>query len=171
MLASVVPNGQSTTEVMLARSTDSGLTFSAPVRINDDANHQTKWHYFGTLSVAPNGRIDVVWYDTRNAANNIDSQLFYSFSTGCWSDMGCQHRSEQHIQSTSRLPAESKDRRLHHDRFGRDRRQCGICRYVQRQPGRRRRTRTRRLLRSGISIGRCDTHAYTDRQPNTYAYR
>ena len=81
MLASVVPNGQSTTEVMLARSTDGGVTFSAPIRINDDANHQSKWHYFGTLSVAPNGRIDVVWYDTRNATNNIDSQLFYSYST------------------------------------------------------------------------------------------
>src|SRR5262249_17374960 len=25
--------------------------------------------------------IDSVWYDTRNAANNTDSQLFYSFST------------------------------------------------------------------------------------------
>ena len=81
MLASVVPNGQSTTEVMFARSTDGGLSFSAPIRINDDANHQSKWHWFGTLSVAPNGRIDVVWYDTRNAANNIDSQLFYSYST------------------------------------------------------------------------------------------
>ena len=32
-------------------------------------------------SVAPNGRIDSVWLDTRNAANNTDSQLFYSFST------------------------------------------------------------------------------------------
>ena len=81
MLASVLPTGQSTTEVMFARSTNGGLTFSSPVRINDDANHQTKWHWFGTLSVAPNGRIDVVWYDTRNAANNINSQLFYSWST------------------------------------------------------------------------------------------
>jgi hypothetical protein len=80
MLASVLPPGQSTTEVMFVRSTDGGLTFSAPIRVNDDANHQSKWHWFGTLSVAPNGRIDVVWYDTRNAANNIDSQLFYSFS-------------------------------------------------------------------------------------------
>ncbi len=81
MLASVVPNGQNTTEVMFARSTDGGLSFSAPVRINDDVNHQSKWHWFGTLSVAPAGRIDVVWYDTRNATNNIDSQLFYSYST------------------------------------------------------------------------------------------
>jgi hypothetical protein len=30
--------------------------------------------------VAPNGRIDAVWLDTRNAANNTNSQLFYSSS-------------------------------------------------------------------------------------------
>jgi len=81
MLASVFPPGQNFTEVMFVRSTDGGASFSAPVRVNDDANHQSKWHWLGTLSVAPNGRIDSVWYDTRNAGNNIDSQLFYSFST------------------------------------------------------------------------------------------
>src|SRR6266513_1065408 len=81
MLASVSPPGQSTTEVMFVRSTDGGLTFSAPLRINDDTNHQSKWHWFGTFSVAPNARLDTVWYDTRNAANNRDSQLFYSNST------------------------------------------------------------------------------------------
>jgi hypothetical protein len=81
MLASVLPPGQNTTEVMFVRSTDGGLTFSAPLRVNDDANHQSKWHWFGTFSVAPNGRLDAVWYDTRNAANNRDSQLFYSYST------------------------------------------------------------------------------------------
>ena len=66
---------------MFARSTDGGQTFSPPHRINDDPINHNKWHFFGTLSVAPNGRIDVVWYDTRNAANNIQSQLFYSWST------------------------------------------------------------------------------------------
>jgi hypothetical protein len=81
MLASVLPNGRSTTDVMFARSTDGGLTFSAPIRINDDPNPQNDWHWFGTLSVAPNGRIDVVWYDTRNGGNHINSQLFYSWST------------------------------------------------------------------------------------------
>ena len=44
-------------------------------------SNPNKWHWFGTFSVAPNGRLDAVWYDTRNAANNTDSQLFYSFST------------------------------------------------------------------------------------------
>src|SRR5437763_9903869 len=82
MLASVVPPGRSTTDVMFARSTDGGLIFSAPVKVNDDPVNPSKWHWFGTFAVAPNGRLDAVWYDTRNAANNTDSQLFYSYSTG-----------------------------------------------------------------------------------------
>jgi hypothetical protein len=79
MLASVQPPGRSTTDVMFARSTDGGATFSAPVQVNDD-NNPSKWHWFGTFSVAPDGRLDAVWYDNRNA-NNFDSQLFYSYST------------------------------------------------------------------------------------------
>ena len=82
MIASVQPTGFNTgTDVMFVRSTDGGLTFSAPLRINDDPVNHNKWHWFGTLAVAPNGRIDSVWLDSRNAANNTDSQLFYSFST------------------------------------------------------------------------------------------
>ncbi len=81
ILASVQPAGFATgTDVMFARSTNGGQTFSAPRRINDDPVNHAKWHWFGTLSVAPNGRIDAVWLDTRNAANNINSQLFYSSS-------------------------------------------------------------------------------------------
>jgi len=81
MLASVVPPGRSTTDVMFVSSTDGGLTFSAPHKVHDDPVNPSKWHWFGTFAVAPNGRLDAVWYDTRNAANNTDSQLFYSFST------------------------------------------------------------------------------------------
>lgn len=81
VLASVEPGGRSTTDVMFSRSTDDGVTFSAPMRINDDPNPQSDWHWLGTLSVAPNGRIDVVWYDTRNGGNHINSQVFYSWST------------------------------------------------------------------------------------------
>jgi hypothetical protein len=68
-------------DVMFTRSTDGGLTFSAPQRITDDPVNPNKWHWFGTLAVASNGRIDSVWLDTRNAVNNTDSQLFYSWST------------------------------------------------------------------------------------------
>ena len=81
LLASVLPTGATTgSDVMFVRSTDSGLTFSPPRRVNDDPINHNKWHWFGALSVAPNGRLDSVWLDTRNAANNTDSQLFYSYS-------------------------------------------------------------------------------------------
>ncbi len=82
MLASVQPTGFTTgSDVMFVRSTDRGVTFSAPRRVNDDPINHAKWHWFGTLSAAPNGRLDAVWLDTRNAANNTASQLFYSYST------------------------------------------------------------------------------------------
>jgi hypothetical protein len=81
MCASVRPPSYTNgTDVMFARSTNGGVSFSAPVRINDDAT-TNKWHWFGTFSVAPNGRLDAVWYDTRNDQNNLLSQLFYSYST------------------------------------------------------------------------------------------
>ncbi len=82
MLASVQPTGFTNgSEVMFVRSTNGGQTFSAPRRINDDPVNHAKWHWLGTLSVAPNGRLDAVWLDTRNAANNTNSQLFYSSSS------------------------------------------------------------------------------------------
>jgi hypothetical protein len=81
LLASVLPIGFTGADVMFVRSTDSGLTFSTPHRVNDDPINHSKWHWFGALAVAPNGRLDAVWLDTRNATNNTDSQLFYSYST------------------------------------------------------------------------------------------
>ena len=66
--------------VMFARSTNAGATWSAPIRINDDSPTQNAWHWFGTLSVAPNGRIDVCWNDTRSNTNNNFSELYYAYS-------------------------------------------------------------------------------------------
>ncbi|MEZ4817758.1 MAG: T9SS type A sorting domain-containing protein [Flavobacteriaceae bacterium] len=77
VLASVVRNNDPA-DVMFARSTDGGASFEPPVRINTDALGGYNW--FGTMSVAPNGRIDVVWLDTRDDPNNFNSRLYYSFS-------------------------------------------------------------------------------------------
>ncbi len=67
-------------DVMFAKSTDGGETWSTPMRINDDpGNNEYQW--FGTMSVAPNGRIDAVWLDTRDApGSSYQSALYYSFS-------------------------------------------------------------------------------------------
>ena len=38
------------------------------------------WQWNGTLSAAPNGRLDAVWSDTRNDPGGFDSEVYYSFS-------------------------------------------------------------------------------------------
>nr|NQU89220.1 T9SS type A sorting domain-containing protein [Bacteroidota bacterium] len=81
VLASVERNSNSDPgDVMLARSTDGGVTWEEPIRINDDSG-TSNYQWFGTLSVAPNGRIDVVWLDTRDALpGSYMSSLYYCFS-------------------------------------------------------------------------------------------
>jgi len=66
-------------DVMFARSTDGGLTWDDPVRVNQDLSI-SNWQWFGTMSVAPDGRIDVVWLDTRDNPGTYLSSLYYSYS-------------------------------------------------------------------------------------------
>ena len=78
LLASV--NGPRTDpmDVHVARSSDGGATWHAPVRINDDTGNAWQWMAAG--AVAPNGRLDAVWFDTRNGPNANIAQLFYAYS-------------------------------------------------------------------------------------------
>ncbi len=67
-------------DVMFVKSTDGGVSYSSPIRINTDAG-TTAYQWMGTMAVAPNGRIDVVWLDTRDApGGTYDSRLYYTFS-------------------------------------------------------------------------------------------
>lgn len=66
-------------DVMFSKSIDGGLSFLPPVRINDDPTN-SKYQWFGTMSVAPNGRIDVIWLDNRDAVSGYYSALYYSYS-------------------------------------------------------------------------------------------
>jgi hypothetical protein len=66
-------------DVMFTRSTDGGVTWSSPIKINDDPN-TSAYQWFGTMSVAPNGRIDVIWLDTRDNPGTYLSSLYYSNS-------------------------------------------------------------------------------------------
>jgi hypothetical protein len=80
LLCSVERNSNSDPcDVMFARSTDGGETWDWPVRVNDDPGNNA-WQWFGTMSVAPDGRIDVIWLDTRDNPGDVNSALYYSYS-------------------------------------------------------------------------------------------
>lgn len=74
-----VDRGFDPCDVMFSRSRDGGLTWDIPVRVNDDPGINA-WQWFGTMSVAPDGRIDVIWLDTRDNPGSYNSALYYSYS-------------------------------------------------------------------------------------------
>jgi hypothetical protein len=78
-LCSVDPLGTDPLDVHFTRSTNGGLSWSSPVRVNDDVGDA--WQWFGTMSVAPNGRIDAIWNDTRNSVVANQSELHYASSS------------------------------------------------------------------------------------------
>jgi len=80
VLATSAPSSGDPTDVVFSRSVDDAATWSNVVRVNDDDPDAAAWQWFGTMSVAPNGRIDAVWNDTREDPTHVRSTLFYSFS-------------------------------------------------------------------------------------------
>ncbi len=80
LLCSVDPAGTDPCDVRFSRSTDGGLTWSPSIRVNDDAS-TTAWQWFGTMAVAPGGRLDVVWCDTRTSGQVNISEVRYSSSS------------------------------------------------------------------------------------------
>jgi hypothetical protein len=79
LLCSVDPAGPDPVNVHFARSTNGGATWNAPIRLNDDVGDN--WQWFGTMSVSPNGRIDVIWNDTRSSGVANVSELYYTSSS------------------------------------------------------------------------------------------
>ncbi len=54
-------------EILFRASTDGGTTWGASKAVNDDAPKPNIQHYDPGISVAPNGRLDLAWYDFRNS--------------------------------------------------------------------------------------------------------
>lgn len=79
LLAPVNRDNGDPSDIMFSRSTDGGNTWSTAIKINDDPSLDN-WNWFGSLSVAPNGRIDATWVDTRDAPGTYLSSLYYSYS-------------------------------------------------------------------------------------------
>lgn len=60
--------GTGVPQILFARSGDGGATWGQPVKVND-VDPKRDWDFsdqMPTMSVAPNGRIDIAWYDYRN---------------------------------------------------------------------------------------------------------
>ena len=76
------PAGKKTdVDVFISRSTNGGVTWSAPVRVNQDTFGNDKDQWFPWVAVAPNGRVDVVFYDRRGDAGN---KLAHTFLARSW---------------------------------------------------------------------------------------
>ncbi len=70
------------TDVMFARSADGGNTWSMPQRFRGSAATDTNsFQWFGTLSISPQGRLDLVFNDTSTTLTAGDSQLMYTTSS------------------------------------------------------------------------------------------
>ena len=73
------PPGPDIADIFVVRSTDNGLTWGTPVRINDDATMTDQW--MGDVSVDNQGRIWVFWWDSRNDPSNILTETYGAVST------------------------------------------------------------------------------------------
>ncbi|HJV08047.1 MAG TPA: sialidase family protein [Acidimicrobiales bacterium] len=62
-------------------STDGGKTWSEPKILSDDPQAQFAVQVIPNISVAPNGRVDAVWWDTRDDPGTRSNDVYYSYST------------------------------------------------------------------------------------------
>jgi hypothetical protein len=75
------PQIAGTRDVSYRRSTDGGRTWSEPKNITDDDPRGLYGQYYPNATLAPNGRIDVAWYDTRNDPGYRSNDVYLASST------------------------------------------------------------------------------------------
>lgn len=62
-------------------STDGGKTWGAPKNLTDDDPARLVGQFIPNISVAPNGRVDAVWWDTRDDPGIRSNDVYYAYST------------------------------------------------------------------------------------------
>jgi photosystem II stability/assembly factor-like uncharacterized protein len=67
-------------DIVVQRSTDSGVTWSSPLAIDDDPPELKATGFYPQLNVSPNGRIDVAWQDNRETTD-FHFNVRYTYST------------------------------------------------------------------------------------------
>jgi hypothetical protein len=68
-------------DAVLRCSGNDGAGWTPLVRLNDDPVGNGKTQYQPRLSVAPDGRIDAIFYDRRNDPKNVNNDVYYTYST------------------------------------------------------------------------------------------
>lgn len=68
-------------DVLVARSQNDGTSWSAPVRANDNPTGDGTARQLPTVSVAPDGRVDVVMVDQRNDHTGLFAEIYLASST------------------------------------------------------------------------------------------
>lgn len=72
--------GSGQVDVSFSKSTNQGVTWSTPVKINDTPSGDTTLQFYPFMAIDPNDNIHVVWYDTRGGSRYYVA-LYYSYST------------------------------------------------------------------------------------------
>lgn len=67
-------------EIFYQRSTDGGESFTDRRQLNDDDPQKRYTHHNANLSIAPDGRVDVVWWDFRDGAPRYANDVYYTHS-------------------------------------------------------------------------------------------
>src|SRR5690606_4796566 len=81
MVFEVNPAGTDIADVHFVRSTNGGVSWSTPIRVNDDATTTDQW--MEAIDVDPKtGKIFVSWYDSReDPSNNLMTRVYGAVST------------------------------------------------------------------------------------------
>ncbi len=70
------------TDIFVSRSTNNGVNWTAPMRVNDDPSGVANDQFNQWLAVDPSdGSVNLSWNDTRNDPAHLSTDIFYARST------------------------------------------------------------------------------------------
>ncbi len=83
------PDNEDDNEIFVRTSADGGDSWSDRITVNDDASRENTQHYDPGIAIAPNGRVDIAWYDFRNSAmpEQLPEGFAAPFNTGGFTDV------------------------------------------------------------------------------------
>jgi PKD repeat protein len=88
-------------DIYFTRSTNDGSTWSTPIRINDDPLGNDAHQFFPWMDVAPNGKLYLSWFDSRNDPTPLVSPLLYDEYAAASTDGGLTFSLNQRISEVT----------------------------------------------------------------------